>query len=88
MSNQDQSVNPGADATTNNLAGTRDEFNDEVTARLVEEAKSEKAESEEATSEEATSEEAKPEERGEEREEQPALETDDDSPASDAEPSS
>lgn len=68
MSNQDQSINPGADATTNNLAGTRDEFNDEVTARLVEEAKSA--------------------EREEEREEQPALETDEDSPASDAEASS
>lgn len=68
MSNQDQSINPGADATTNNLAGTRDEFNDEVTARLIEEAKSE--------------------ERDEEREDQPALETDDDSPASDAEASS
>lgn len=68
MSNQDQSINPGADATTNNLAGTRDEFNDEVTARLVEEAKSK--------------------ERQEEREEQPALETDEDSPASDAEASS
>ncbi|WP_342023339.1 hypothetical protein AAE021_16280 [Arthrobacter citreus] len=68
MSNQDQSINPGADATTNNLAGTRDEFNDEVTARLINEAKSK--------------------EREEEREEQPALETDEDSPASDAEASS
>ena len=68
MSNQDQSINPGADATTNNLAGTRDEFNDEVTARLIDEAKSK--------------------EREEEREEQPALETDEDSPASDAEASS
>lgn len=68
MSNQDQGINPGADATTNNLAGTRDEFNDEVTARLVEEAKAA--------------------DRKEEREEQPALEADEDSPASDAEASS
>ena len=78
MSNQDRNVNPGADATTKNLAGTRDEFNDEVTARLVEEEKSEKAQSGEEKSGE----------RREEREEQPALETDDDSPASDAEASS
>lgn len=46
MSDQDQSVNPGSDAMTNNLAGTRDEFNDEVTARLIEEAKSEEREEE------------------------------------------
>ena len=68
MNDQDQNVNPGSDAMTNNLAGTRDEFNDEVTARLIEETKSE--------------------ERNEEREEQPALKEDDDSPASEAEASS
>ncbi|WAP52047.1 hypothetical protein OL239_01600 [Arthrobacter sp. ATA002] len=77
MNDQDPSFNPGSDATTNNLAGTRDEFNDEVTARLTEEAKSEKR-----------GEEAKSEESREEREEQPALTEDDDSPASDAEASS
>lgn len=67
MSAKDQSINPGADATEHNLAGTRDEFNDEVTARLVQESKSE---------------------RREKREDQPALETDEDSPASEAKPSS
>lgn len=72
MSNQDQSVNPGADATENNLAGNRDDFNDEVTARLVEDAKVKEHDKE-----------------GEdEREDQPALEVDDDSPASEAKPSS
>lgn len=68
MSTQDPKVNPGADAMENNLAGSRDEFNDEVTARLVQQAAADQ--------------------RDEEREEQPALETDEDSPASEAKPSS
>ncbi|MET4060428.1 hypothetical protein ABIB35_001976 [Arthrobacter sp. UYP6] len=72
MSNQDRNINPGADAMENNLAGTPDEFNDEVTARLVEEAKAEE----------------NGRDRSEEREEQPALEVDKESPASPAKPSS
>ncbi|MCC9197281.1 hypothetical protein QNO08_16715 [Arthrobacter sp. zg-Y820] len=76
MSDQDQSINPGADATDNNLAGTRDEFNDEVTARLVQEAKTQEHEEEAGNDGEA------------EREDQPALEVDEDSPASEAKPSS
>lgn len=67
MSEKDETTNPGADATEHNLAGTPDEFNDEVTARLVQDSKSE---------------------RREQREDQPALETDEDSPASEAKPSS
>ena len=47
MSSQEQSVNPGSDAAENNLAGTRDEFNAEVTTRLVEEAASGKHTTEE-----------------------------------------
>lgn len=76
MSDQDQSINPGADATDNNLAGTRDEFNDEVTARLVQETKAQEHEEEAGNDGEA------------EREDQPALEVDEDSPASEAKPSS
>lgn len=72
MSTQDRNVNPGADAMENNLAGTRDEFNDEVTARLVEAAKSQEQDGD----------------RQEEREEQPALEVDEETPASEAEASS
>ena len=72
MSNQDRTINPGADAVENNLAGTPDEFNNEVTERLVEE----------ATAEENGG------KRSEEREEQPALEVDKESPASPAKPSS
>lgn len=72
MSTQDRNVNPGADATENNLAGTADEFNDEVTARLVEAAKSQEQDGG----------------RDEEREEQPALEVDEETPASEAEASS
>lgn len=68
MSTKDPNINPGADATENNLAGSRDDFNNEVTARLVQEAAADR--------------------RDEEREEQAALETDEDSPASDANPSS
>lgn len=72
MSTQDRNVNPGADAMENNLAGTPDEFNDEVTARLVEAAKSQEQDGG----------------RDEEREEQPALEVDEETPASEAEASS
>ncbi|MFJ7749983.1 hypothetical protein ACIQXM_08515 [Arthrobacter sp. NPDC097144] len=72
MSTQDRNVNPGADAMENNLAGTRDEFNDEVTARLVEAAKPQEQDGD----------------RHEEREEQPALEVDEETPASEAEASS
>lgn len=91
MSNQDQPINFGADATENNLAGTRDEFNDEVTAQLLEEAKAEErekpVEDKEASAGNEASDDANAEDR-EEREEQPALELDEDSPASEAEPSS
>lgn len=72
MSTQDRNVNPGADAMENNLAGTPDEFNNEVTARLVEAAKSQEQDGG----------------RDEEREEQPALEVDEETPASEAEASS
>ncbi|MBO0897000.1 hypothetical protein [Arthrobacter sunyaminii] len=85
MSNQDQPINFGADATENNLAGTRDEFNDEVTAQLLDEVKAEKQAKAEDNSEESPSREA---EEREEREEQPALEIDEESPASEAKPAS
>lgn len=71
MATKDPNINPGADAMDNNLAGNRDEFNDEVTRQLVEEATSKQHEGER-----------------QERQEQPALEADEDSPASDAKPSS
>ncbi|MBP3042218.1 hypothetical protein KKR91_16465 [Arthrobacter jiangjiafuii] len=71
MATKDPNINPGADAMENNLAGTREEFNDEVTKQLVEEATSKQHDDER-----------------QEREEQPALETDKDSPASEAKPSS
>ena len=74
MSTQDRNINPGADAMENNLAGTRDEFNDEVTARLVEEAKTKNKDKDSG--------------QGEDREDQPALEVDKDSAASPAKPSS
>ncbi len=86
MSNQDQPINFGADATENNLAGTRDEFNDEVTAQLLDEAKAEKREKAAGDSKDS-GDNGQAEERGE-REEQPALEPDEDSPASEAEPAS
>ena len=38
MSNQQPVSNPGAKAVDENLAGTRDEFNDEVTKAMVEDA--------------------------------------------------
>lgn len=85
MSNQDQPVNFGADATENNLAGTRDEFNDAVTAQLLDEVKAEKQEKPQAGTEDSDGGQA---EEREEREEQPALEVDEDSPASEAKPAS
>ncbi|WP_104102379.1 hypothetical protein [Arthrobacter sp. 08Y14] len=85
MSNQDQPINFGADATENNLAGTRDEFNDEVTAQLLDEVKAEKQAKAKDNNEESHSQEA---EEREEREEQPALEVDEESPASEAKPAS
>lgn len=65
MSNQDHDVNPGSDATAKNLAGTREEFNDEVTALLVKQAQPEK----------------RSQKPGGQREGQPALEVDEESPA-------
>ena len=46
MATKDPNINPGADAMENNLAGNRDEFNDEVTRQLVEEATSKQHEEE------------------------------------------
>ncbi|MCC3266053.1 hypothetical protein [Arthrobacter gengyunqii] len=85
MSNQEQPINFGADATENNLAGTRDEFNDEVTAQLLDEVKAEKQAKAKDNNEQSESRDA---EEREEREEQPALEVDEESPASEAEPAS
>lgn len=76
MSDRTQSGNPGADATENNLAGTRDEFDDEVTARLAQEAKSRASGQGSGNDDE------------EDRGDQPALKVDEDSPASEAKPSS
>ncbi|UWX97446.1 hypothetical protein N2K95_01765 [Arthrobacter zhaoxinii] len=38
MSNQEPVPNPGAKAVDENLAGTREEFNDEVTRVMIEDA--------------------------------------------------
>ena len=38
MSNQEQVSNPGAKAVDENLAGNREEFNDEVTKAMLEDA--------------------------------------------------
>ena len=85
MSTQDQPINFGADATENNLAGTRDEFNDEVTAHLLDEVKAENEAKSKDDNEESGDGQA---EEREEREEQPALEVDEETPASEAEPAS
>ncbi|MCC3276321.1 hypothetical protein LJ753_10605 [Arthrobacter sp. zg-Y20] len=43
MSSSEQVPNPGARAVDENLAGTRDEFNDEVTKVLLEDAQEDKS---------------------------------------------
>ncbi|MDN3480733.1 hypothetical protein QMA10_02175 [Arthrobacter sp. APC 3897] len=85
MSNQEQPANFGADATENNLAGTPDEFNDAVTAQLLDEVKAEKQETPRGGTENSGGGQAQ---EREERDDQPALEVDGDSPASEAKPAS
>lgn len=74
MSSNEQAANPGAKAVEENLAGTRDEFNDAVTAQMLQDAAQERADSESDSESESS--------HGDtERDSQPALETDEDSPA-------
>lgn len=76
MSSNEQAANPGAKAVEENLAGTRDEFNDAVTAQMLQEVAQDRADSESESESESES------SHGDtERDSQPALETDEDSPA-------
>lgn len=74
MSSNEQAANPGAKAVEENLAGTRDEFNDAVTSQMLREAAKDRADSESDSEPDSS--------HGDtERDSQPALETDEDSPA-------
>ncbi len=70
MSRQEPVPNAGAKAVDENLAGTRDEFNDEVTKAMLGDLQKDNSPGDS------------------ERDSQPALEVDEETPASPAKPSS
>ena len=87
MSNSDQAANPGARAVEENLAGTRDEFNDAVTSQMLRDAAKDSADAASGPDTGSGSDD-EPSAGDTERDSQPALETDEDSPASEGKASS
>ena len=81
MSTNEQAANPGAKAVEENLAGTRDEFNDAVTAQMLQDAAKDDSDPDSDSDSDSAAGDTG-------RNAQPALETDEDSPASEGKASS